>query len=113
MEPDHDKRDSGNGGALWNLYTLRVSRAPEIQLVKDQNPLVEALLNNELLHIQAFVVHINLVLSHEIAFKLSVDITQCHKPIKPHIPYPVSRPKAGIKARNQGSKSRPETCKNI
>lgn len=62
--------------ALWNLCTLIVSRAPEIQLVKDPNPLVEALQNTRLLHVQAYVVHVDLVLSHEIAFKLSADTIQ-------------------------------------
>lgn len=71
--------------ALWNLCTLIVSRAPEAQLVKDSNPLVEALQNTKLLHIQAYVVHIDLVLSHEIAFKLSAetiaDLINYHKNI--------------------------------
>lgn len=71
--------------ALWNLCTLIVSRAPEAQLIRDSNPLVEALQNTKLLHIQAYVVHIDLVLSHEIAFKLSAetisDLVNYHKNI--------------------------------
>lgn len=71
--------------SLWNLCTLIVSGAPEAQLVKDSNPLVEALKNTKLLHIQAYVVHIDFVLSHEIAFKLSAetiaDLISYHKNI--------------------------------
>ncbi|KAI5792477.1 hypothetical protein DFH27DRAFT_190316 [Peziza echinospora] len=57
--------------AIWNLCSLIVSRAPESQLVKLSDPLAESLQNTTLLHIQAYVVHVDLVLSHEVAFKLS------------------------------------------
>jgi hypothetical protein len=46
-------------------------KAPESQLRKDSNPLVEALFNYQLIHIEAYVVHVDLVLSQEIAYKLT------------------------------------------
>lgn len=72
-------------GAIWNLCSLIVSRAPESQLFKHSNTLVASLQNTALLHIQAYVVHIDLVLEHEVAFKLSVetirDLVAYHKHI--------------------------------
>lgn len=61
--------------ALWNLCTLAVSKAPKIQLVKDPNPLIEALNNTKLLHVHAYVVYVDLV-SNQISFKLSPDTIQ-------------------------------------
>jgi hypothetical protein len=59
--------------AIWNLCTLMVPKAPTSQLDKHDNALVEAFTRFELLHIQAYVVHVDLVLSHEVAFKLTKD----------------------------------------
>jgi len=50
-----------------------VERAPETEIEKHDNPIIDALFRYQLLHIQAYVVHIDLVLSNEIAFKLSQD----------------------------------------
>ncbi|KAI9679754.1 MAG: hypothetical protein M1817_004768 [Caeruleum heppii] len=57
--------------ALWTLCSLMLQKAPEADLRKDSNPLVEALFNYQLIHIEAYVVHIDLVLENEVAFKLT------------------------------------------
>ncbi|KAI5853445.1 hypothetical protein BZA05DRAFT_29360 [Tricharina praecox] len=71
--------------AIWNLCTLMVPKAPASQLDRHDNPLVEAFARFELLHVQAYVVHIDLVLSHEVAFKLTKDtiddLCEYHKDI--------------------------------
>jgi hypothetical protein len=63
----------GGEKAIWTICSLMLSRAPEAQLKKDSNPFVEALHNYQLIHIEAYVVHVDLVLQHEVAFKLTKD----------------------------------------
>lgn len=46
-------------------------KAPDAELRKDSNPLVEALFNYQLLHLEAYVVHVDLVSQNEVAFKLT------------------------------------------
>jgi len=71
--------------AIWTLCSLMLPKAPDSQLRKDSNPLVEALFNYQLLHIEAYVVHVDLVLQNEIAFKLTPEsiaaLTEYHKDI--------------------------------
>jgi len=60
-------------------------KAPEPELRKDANPLVEALFNYQLLHIEAYIVHVDMVLRNEVAFKLTVEsieaLVEYHKDI--------------------------------
>jgi hypothetical protein len=62
-----------------------VPRAPDSQLESHSNPLSDALFRYQFIHIQAYVVHIDLVLSHEIAFKLTPEsiasLVEYHKAI--------------------------------
>lgn len=71
--------------AIWNLCSLMVARAPEADLERHDHPLLDALFRYQLIHIQAYVVHIDLVLSNEIAFKLSTetikDLIEYHQDI--------------------------------
>ena len=46
-------------------------KAPDSELRKDSNPLVEALFNYQLLPIEAYVVHVDMVSQNEVAFKLT------------------------------------------
>lgn len=46
-------------------------KAPESELRKDSNPLIEALFNYQLLPIEAYVVHVDMVSQNEVAFKLT------------------------------------------
>ncbi|KAB8343027.1 hypothetical protein FH972_022621 [Carpinus fangiana] len=59
--------------AIWTLASLMVPKAPDADLRKDPNSLVEAIFNYQLLHVEAYVVHVDMVSQHEIAFKLTQD----------------------------------------
>lgn len=60
-------------GAIWTLCSVILPKAPEAELRKDPNPLVQALFNYQLLHVEAYVVHVDMVSQHEVAFKLTSD----------------------------------------
>ena len=50
-----------------------VPKAPDSELHKDSNPLIEAMFNFQLVHVQAYIVHVDMVLRNEVAFKLTPD----------------------------------------
>lgn len=60
-------------------------KAPDAELRRDADPLVEALFNWQLLHIEAYVVHVDMVSQHEVAFKLTPEtieaLVEYHKDI--------------------------------
>ncbi|RMZ75605.1 hypothetical protein DV737_g5216, partial [Chaetothyriales sp. CBS 132003] len=60
-------------------------KEPDAKLRKDSNPLIEALFNYQLLHVEAYVVHIDMVSQNEVAFKLTQDtidsLVEYHKEI--------------------------------
>lgn len=60
-------------------------KKPDTELVKDSNPLVEAMFNYQLIHVEAYVVHVDMVSQHEVAFKLTSDsiddLVKYHKDI--------------------------------
>lgn len=60
-----------NESAIWSLCTLCLPKAPEAELVKDSNPLIEGLFNYEMIYVEAYVVHVDMVSQHEVAFKLT------------------------------------------
>ncbi|KAK2736152.1 hypothetical protein FQN57_000883 [Myotisia sp. PD_48] len=57
--------------AIWTLSSVMLPKAPESELQNDENPLVDALFNYELVHMEAYVVHVDMVSRNEIAFKLT------------------------------------------
>ena len=57
--------------AIWTLASIMVPKAPDAELKKDPNPLVEAIFNYQLIHIEAYVVHVDMVSQNEIAYKLT------------------------------------------
>lgn len=59
--------------AIWSLASLMVPRSPDADLRKDGNALVEAIFNYQMLHVEGYVVHVDMVSAHEIAFKLTQD----------------------------------------
>ena len=69
--------------SLWHLCTLFVSRSPSSQINGHENHITDAFERYTPLHIEAYVVHVDLVLSHEVAFKLTRDcileLTEYHK----------------------------------
>jgi hypothetical protein len=71
--------------AMWSLCSILVPKAPDSELRKDSNPLVEALFNYQLIHIEAYVVHVDMVSQHEVAFKLTPEtieaLIEYHKDI--------------------------------
>jgi hypothetical protein len=62
-----------------------VPKKPESELRKDPNPLVEALFNYQLIHVEAYIVHVDMVLRNEVAFKLTPgsieELIEYHKDI--------------------------------
>jgi hypothetical protein len=75
----------GGEAAIWSLTSLMLPKAPDAELRKDDNPLVEALFNYQFLHVEAYVVHVDMVSQHEVAFKLTTDtidsLVEYHKDI--------------------------------
>lgn len=71
--------------AIWTLTSIMLPKAPDADLRKDSNPLIEALFNYQLLHIEAYIVHVDLVLRNEVAFKLTPEsiesLIEYHKEI--------------------------------
>jgi hypothetical protein len=70
---------------MWTLCSVMLPKAPESELRQDDNPLVEGLFNYQLLHIEAYVVHVDMVLHDEVAFKLTPEtielLVEYHKDI--------------------------------
>lgn len=50
---------------------MMFAKAPEAELRRDENPLVEGLFNFQMIHIEAYVVHVDMVSRNEVAFKLT------------------------------------------
>lgn len=71
--------------ALWTLASIMLPNAPHVQLLKDDDPLLEAISNYELLRIEAYVVHIDMVAEREVAFKLTVESIQALTDYHKHI----------------------------
>ncbi|KAJ5764165.1 hypothetical protein N7533_002846 [Penicillium manginii] len=57
--------------AIWTLCSMMFTKAPESELRRDENPLVEGLFNYQMIHIEAYVVHVDMVSRNEVAFKLT------------------------------------------
>ncbi|KAG9654566.1 hypothetical protein KCU61_g5816, partial [Aureobasidium melanogenum] len=63
----------GAPSAIWLLSSLMLPNAPNSELRKDSDPLREAIANYTLTPVQAYVVHVDMVSQHEVAFKLTQD----------------------------------------
>ncbi|KAF5693260.1 hypothetical protein FDENT_2132 [Fusarium denticulatum] len=60
--------------AIWTLTSLMLPKTPESDFKCDaSNPLVEAIMNYELVHVEAYIVHVDMVLRNEVAYKLTKD----------------------------------------
>lgn len=59
--------------AIWLLASIILPKAPDAELYKDSNPLIEALFNYQLIHIKASIIVIDMVSRNEVAFKLIPD----------------------------------------
>ena len=75
----------GGSSAIWTLASLMLPKQPDSELRRDPNPLVEALFNYQLIHVEAYVVHVDMVSQHEVAFKLTPEsieaLIEYHKDI--------------------------------
>ncbi|KAI0179949.1 hypothetical protein GGR52DRAFT_220372 [Hypoxylon sp. FL1284] len=71
--------------AIWTLTSLMLPKAPESELRQDPNPLIEAIFNYQLIHVEAYIVHVDMVLRNEVAYKLTPDsieaLIEYHKDI--------------------------------
>lgn len=71
--------------AIWSLCSIMLPKKPDSELVKDSNPLVEAMFNYQLIHVEAYVVHVDMVSQHEVVFKLTTEaidaLVEYHKEI--------------------------------
>ncbi|QQK41211.1 aliphatic nitrilase [Penicillium digitatum] len=57
--------------AIWTLCSMMCTKAPQSELEKNENQLWEALHNHQIIHIEAYVVHVDMVSRNEVAFKLT------------------------------------------
>ncbi|KAF4335186.1 hypothetical protein FBEOM_10964 [Fusarium beomiforme] len=72
--------------AIWTLTSLMLPKTPESGFERDaSNPLLEANMNYELVHVEAYVVHVDMVLRNEVSYKLTKDtidaLVEYHKEI--------------------------------
>ena len=60
-------------------------RAPDADLIKDDNPLIEAVFNYKMVSIEAYIVHVDMVSQNEVAFKLTPEtieaLVEYHKEV--------------------------------
>lgn len=74
-----------SSSAIWTLCSVMLPKAPDAELRKDSNPLIEALFNYQLLSIEAYVVHVDMVSQNEVAFKLTPEtieaLVEYHKDV--------------------------------
>ncbi|PFH55277.1 hypothetical protein XA68_10202 [Ophiocordyceps unilateralis] len=56
--------------ALWNLASVMLPRLPDADMPDD--PLAR-LFSHQLVHVEAYIVHVDMVLRNEVAFKLTTD----------------------------------------
>ncbi|KAI1167987.1 hypothetical protein F5B18DRAFT_341347 [Nemania serpens] len=62
-----------SSNAIWTLASLMLPKHPDAELRKDSNPLVEAIHNYNFIYVEAYIVHVDMVLRNEVAFKLTPD----------------------------------------
>ncbi|KAF5000773.1 hypothetical protein FDECE_11139 [Fusarium decemcellulare] len=72
--------------AIWTLTSIMLPKTPEADFKRDQsNPLVEAIMNYELVYVEAYIVHVDMVLRNEVAYKLTKDtidaLAEYHKEV--------------------------------
>ena len=56
--------------AIWTLASLMFPKVPEAEMPEDPN---EAMFNYEFIHVEAYIVHVDMVLRNEVAYKLTAD----------------------------------------
>ncbi|KAF4505348.1 hypothetical protein G6O67_007306 [Ophiocordyceps sinensis] len=56
--------------AIWTLASLMLPKLPEVDMPQDP---LENLFSHQLIHAEAYIVHVDMVLRNEVAFKLTPD----------------------------------------
>ncbi|KAJ4177919.1 hypothetical protein NW767_014779 [Fusarium falciforme] len=60
--------------AIWTLTSIMLPKSPEADFKRDaNNPLVEAIMNHEIIHIEGYVVCIDMVLRNKVTYRLTKD----------------------------------------
>lgn len=71
--------------AIWTLCSLLLPKAPDSELVHDDDPLIEAVFNYRMVTIEAYIVHVDMVSQNEVAFKLTPEtiesLVEFHKEV--------------------------------
>lgn len=57
--------------AIWTLCSMMFTKAPEAELEKNTNLLWESIHHYQTIHMEAYVVHVDMVSRNEVAFKLT------------------------------------------
>lgn len=74
--PQHERcltETLSSPNAIWTMTSLMLPKAPDSELRQDPNPLIEAIFNYKLIHVEAYIVHVDMVLRSEVAYKLTPD----------------------------------------
>ncbi|PHH87848.1 hypothetical protein CDD83_8322 [Cordyceps sp. RAO-2017] len=56
--------------AIWNLASLMLPKLPEADMPENA---LDDLFSHQLIHVEAYIVHVDMVLRNEVAFKLTTD----------------------------------------
>ncbi|OAA74105.1 hypothetical protein ISF_01006 [Cordyceps fumosorosea ARSEF 2679] len=71
-----------NKNAIWTLASVLLPKVPEADMPTDY---AECLFNHQFVHVEAYIVHVDMVLRNEVAYKLTTDtidaLVQYHKEI--------------------------------
>ncbi|KAI8710307.1 hypothetical protein NCS52_01582900 [Fusarium sp. LHS14.1] len=59
--------------AIWTLASIMLPKTPETDFKRDANNPLEHIMGYEIIHIEAYVVYIDMVLREEVAYKLTKD----------------------------------------
>lgn len=60
--------------AIWTLTSLLLPKTPASDFKRDSsNPLYEAIVNHEFIHVEAYIVYVDMVLNNQVAYKLTSD----------------------------------------
>ncbi|KAI0199673.1 hypothetical protein F4808DRAFT_204771 [Astrocystis sublimbata] len=62
-----------SSNAIWTLASMMLPKHPDSELRQDSNPLIEAIHNYDFIHVEAYIVHVDMVMRNEVAFKLTPD----------------------------------------
>ncbi|KAJ3493853.1 hypothetical protein NLG97_g4470 [Lecanicillium saksenae] len=71
-----------NKNAIWTLCSVMLAKLPEADMPTDY---AENLFSHQLIHVEAYIVHVDMVLRNEVAYKLTTDtidaLVEYHKEI--------------------------------